>query len=79
MTKTEQLNLLFKNWETEIPEYKGKFIQDGINNEDLYLKAATKVLFLTKEPNNPNQEAGNNLQVIFHPVMHFLKQHLFFF
>ena len=59
MTKTEQLNLLFKNWETEIPEYKGKFIQDGINNEDLYLKAATKVLFLTKEPNNPNQEAGN--------------------
>ncbi|NAY91385.1 hypothetical protein GTQ34_05585 [Muricauda sp. JGD-17] len=59
MTRTEQLNLLFENWEAEIPEYKGKFIKDGINNEDLYTNAKTKMLFLTKEPNNPKQEAGD--------------------
>ncbi|MDF0714845.1 hypothetical protein PY092_01690 [Muricauda sp. 334s03] len=59
MTKTEQLNQLFKKWENETPDYQGKFIKDGINNEDLYLKAKTKILFLTKEPNNPKQEAGD--------------------
>ncbi|MFD2100125.1 hypothetical protein [Flagellimonas iocasae] len=59
MSKTEQLNNLFDEWQLKIPEYRGKFIMDGINNEDLYSKAKTKVLFLTKEPNNPNQEAGD--------------------
>ncbi|MAU14646.1 MAG: hypothetical protein CMH46_03800 [Muricauda sp.] len=59
MTKSEQLNQLFDEWENEVPEYEGKFIKDGINNEDLYLKAKTKILFLTKEPNNPKQEAGD--------------------
>ncbi len=59
MTKTEKINLLFESWEKETPEYTGKFIKDGINNEGLYKEAKTKVLFLTKEPNNPKQEAGD--------------------
>ncbi|RIV44672.1 MULTISPECIES: hypothetical protein [Flagellimonas] len=59
MTKTEQLNQLFEKWENETPDYQGKFIKDGINNENLYLNAKTKILFLTKEPNNPKQEAGD--------------------
>ena len=59
MTKKEQLNKLYTKWEAETPDYQGKFIKDGINNDDFYFKASTKILFLTKEPNNPKQEAGD--------------------
>ena len=58
-TKTEELNKLFQDWENKIPEYKGHFVKDGINDEDLYNATNPKILFITKEPNNPNQETGD--------------------
>lgn len=57
--KTNQLNKLFEQWENEIPGYKGKFQRDGIINEELYNQAERKILFIEKEPNNPNQESGD--------------------
>jgi len=55
VTKTEQLNLLFQRWQQECPEYQGKFHKDGIVNEETYLGQNPKVLFIAKEPNNPDQ------------------------
>jgi hypothetical protein len=54
--KTEQLNQLFDEWELAVPEYKGKFVRDGIINEQLYQTASPKILFIMKEPNDPKQE-----------------------
>ncbi|MCB0824022.1 MAG: hypothetical protein KDC09_15095 [Bacteroidales bacterium] len=59
ITKTKQLDLLFTKWEQEIPGYKNHFVKDGIINEDLYEQTNPKVLFITKEPNNPNQHPGD--------------------
>lgn len=58
-TKTEKLNQLFEKWEQSIPGYKGKFVKDGILNEPLYDLAPVKVLYLMKEPNNPEQKPGD--------------------
>ena len=57
--KTEQLNKLFDDWEINIPQYNRKFIRDGIINEECYQNASLKILFIAKEPNNPNQEADD--------------------
>ncbi len=59
MNKTDKLNQLFEEWENEVPEYKGKFIKDGINDEELFRLSKIKVLFIAKEPNNPKQQAGD--------------------
>lgn len=59
LTKTEQLNNLFVEWEDAVPEYKGKFIKDGILNETKYNSAKYKILFLMKEPNNREQMPGD--------------------
>ncbi|MCX6320389.1 MAG: hypothetical protein NTX93_01080 [Bacteroidia bacterium] len=58
-SKTIQLNSLFDKWEQTVSEYKGKFVRDGIINENLYQIASTKILFITKEPNNPKEESGD--------------------
>jgi len=58
-TRTELLNLLFDEWEQSILDYKGKFVKDGIINEDRYYSAKPKILFITKEPNNPDQNEGD--------------------
>jgi hypothetical protein len=58
-SKTELLNSLFDDWEKNIPEYKGKFIRDGIVNEKFYESSSPKILFVMKEPNNPEQKAGD--------------------
>ena len=55
-SKTEQLNELFKEWQRRVPE---NIVKDGIVDEQLYKNALTKVLYITKEPNNPKQEAGD--------------------
>lgn len=54
MTKTAQLNDLFNTWENEYP--KGTFCRDGIINEQLFSNAEKKVLYITKEPNDPTQK-----------------------
>jgi hypothetical protein len=69
-TKTEKLDQLFKVWEDDISAYKGKFIKDGIINEPLYDNALRKILFIEKEPNDPNQESWDfrewwNKEVVF--------------
>ncbi|MGA2408611.1 MAG: hypothetical protein ABSF81_17945 [Bacteroidales bacterium] len=56
-TKTDRLNRLFKDWEENVSGYKGKFIKDGIINEPLYDNASKKILFIAKEPNDPDQES----------------------
>lgn len=53
MTKTEQLDDLFKKWENKIDDYNGKFVSDGIIYEEEYDKVNKKILFITKEPNDP--------------------------
>ena len=55
MTKTEQLNELFDSWVQQFPKYKGKFIKDGIVDENVYELQKIKLLFITKEPNDPEQ------------------------
>lgn len=57
MTKNQQLDLLFDEWENSNPLYKGKFVRDGILNEALFEKQKIKILFLCKEPNNPRQSS----------------------
>lgn len=59
MIKTQKLNTLFDKWEHHVTEYKGKFVRDGIINEPLFDKAKKKVLFIGKEPNNPNGTFGD--------------------
>lgn len=56
MTKNEELNELFKEWEKAVPEYNGKFVSDGIINENLFNDAGKKILFIAKEPNDPLAE-----------------------
>lgn len=58
-TKTQQLDKLFQKWEEHVPEYKGHFVRDGIINEELFEKTNPKILFITKEPNNPEQSEGD--------------------
>jgi hypothetical protein len=58
-SKTEQLDQLFDEWEQSVDDYKGKFVRDGIIDELLYLTTTPKILFITKEPNNPEQKAGD--------------------
>lgn len=59
ISKTELLNALFERWEKTISEYQGRFVKDGIIDEQQFLSAPIKILFITKEPNNPKQEAGD--------------------
>lgn len=59
LSKIEQLDSLFDEWEQTVSEYKGKFVRDGIINEILYKDTSPKILFITKEPNNPKQTRGN--------------------
>ncbi len=57
--KTHQLNQLFDEWEQTVTDYQGKFVQDGVINEELYQTVTPKILFIAKEPNNPKQKAGD--------------------
>ena len=57
--KDLELNSLFNEWEEKVPEFKGHFVRDGIINDELYRKARTKILFIAKEANNPNQTEGD--------------------
>lgn len=51
--ETERLNKLFNAWEKEYPI--GTFCRDGIINESYFTEAKKKILFITKEPNDPSQ------------------------
>ena len=55
----KELNALFSEWKQKYPKYKGKFISDGIIDEDEYNLANKKILFIAKEANSPNQSAGD--------------------
>lgn len=56
----QKLNQLFEEWEGNIEVYKGKFVRDGIINEEEWEKASPKILYITKEPNQSgNQAAGD--------------------
>lgn len=59
MTTTQKLNELFHRWQTEYPEYQGKFASDGIINETLYNNQKLRLLFIAKEPNDPEQNGGD--------------------
>lgn len=59
MILNEQLNTLFQKWETRVDGYQNSFKKDGVIDEDLYSEAKPKILFITKEPNDPEQKAGD--------------------
>lgn len=44
------------------PAYKGKYVNDGIINEQLFREQKRKILFVAKEPNNPTQQEGDYTQ-----------------
>jgi len=55
LKKNQLLNKLFLVWKKNYSESEN-FVKDGIVNEELFDKARTKILFITKEPNDPKQE-----------------------
>lgn len=56
MLKNKLLDNLFKEWVDINPLYSGNFVADGIINEEYYNKAFKKILFIAKEPNDPDQK-----------------------
>ena len=58
-SKNQQLDQLFQRWENQNTLYRGHFVKDGIIDEDLFEAAKHKILFITKEPNNPEQREGD--------------------
>ena len=58
-SKTDQLNNLFTIWEKKHESYRSGFKRDGIVDEYLFTKTKTKILYITKEPNDPKQSAGD--------------------
>ncbi|MBN8707326.1 MAG: hypothetical protein J0L62_15750 [Bacteroidetes bacterium] len=59
MNSRQELEKLFTTWESTFPEHSGKFIRDGIINDELYQTAKVKICFLTKEPNDEKQQTWN--------------------
>ncbi len=58
MTKSQELNNLFEKWKTS-RVYGKRFTADGIIDESEFEKASKKVLFICKEPNDPEQKGGD--------------------
>jgi hypothetical protein len=58
-SKTKNLDSLFQKWEDSNLDCRGHFVKDGIIDEELFEVAKHKILFITKEPNNLNQDAGD--------------------
>ena len=52
MTRSQRLDALFEEWERRIPE-PGRLCRDGIVCEECFETADPKLLFVSKEPNNP--------------------------
>lgn len=52
---SNEMDMLFNEMEADFPSYNGKLIKDGIINNELFSKAKIKLLFITKEPNDPAQ------------------------
>lgn len=59
MNKNQELDKLFERWIAEFPQYKNKLYKDGIINEQEYERQKTKLLFIAKEPNDPEQNEGD--------------------
>lgn len=57
--KNDELNKLFNDWEEAIPEYRNKFVEDGIIDENKYNSTSPKILFIAKEPNSPEQKSDD--------------------
>ena len=55
-SKNQQLNTLFDNW-SENYGASENFVKDGIIDEERFQNATHKILFITKEPNDPKNEA----------------------
>ena len=53
--KTNLLNKLFEEWEKHSLYKDENFIRDGIIDETLFNQADLKILFITKEANDPGQ------------------------
>lgn len=60
---TEKLNQLFNQWEAEIEDCKGKFVRDGIINEDEWSRTNPKILFIAKEANQYGKQAAGDFRV----------------
>ncbi|MDX2189568.1 MAG: hypothetical protein SFY32_06875 [Bacteroidota bacterium] len=52
-------NNFFKKWEDISEEYVSKIVKDGIINTSEYKVISPKILFICKEPNDPEQNPGD--------------------
>ena len=59
MTTTKKLNKLFDIWVQRFPKYKDTFVADGVIDEKVFNRQNLKILFIAKEPNDPEQEGGD--------------------
>jgi len=55
--KNEELNLLFEEWKNKVSLYQECFVKDGVIDEQAYDSAKIKILFICKEPNDPNKDS----------------------
>ena len=53
--KNQRLDKLFEDWRNRYKK-ADNFVKDGIINEALFESASQKILFITKEPNDPKHE-----------------------
>lgn len=85
MSKTKQLNSLFKRWEEDFrkcynekgaTEKLNKFCLDGIIDEEVFEKQKTKVLFISNEANlGENFKNANGCNEIYDRRENFLEYH----
>lgn len=67
-TRTQKLNELFAEWKQRTGEEAKRMCLDGIVCEDNYERVKPKLLFVAKEPNNPEGQ-GVDLRKAFSKVV----------
>jgi hypothetical protein len=55
--KNNKLDSLFNDWGKEVSFYNKAFVKDGIINEEEFDNANIKILYIYKEPNDPNKDS----------------------
>lgn len=63
-TVSVEMSKLFEEWENSVPNYKGRFVKDGIINESNYWQSRPRILFVVKEPNDPEQTSWDLAQIL---------------
>ena len=67
--KNLRLNTLFNKWKKQYPDSEN-FVKDGIIDEELFDQSPQKILFITKEPNDPKQK-GKDYRIWWNEEIYF--------